>query len=112
MKQVLSNLIVNAIQHMERFGTLTIGNEDLGSEVRFYVSDDGDGIDAEEKDKIFDLYWQGSHHEGTGTGMGLSIAKTLVEAHGGRIWVDSEPGRGSTFQFTIPRGRSLGQMNA
>jgi signal transduction histidine kinase len=69
------------------------------------VSDTGPGIAPEEKEKIFEKFYQIADLEGAkpkGTGLGLAICKALVELHGGRIWVESEPGRGSTFSFTLP----------
>jgi signal transduction histidine kinase len=66
------------------------------------VSDTGPGIAREEVPLLFDPYWSATRHAKKGTGLGLYIAKGIIEAHGGRIWVDSEPGRGSTFSFAIP----------
>lgn len=103
MKQVVSNLVINAFQHVLPNGLVVIGTEDLGSEIKFYVKDDGGGVNPSEKEKIFNLFWQGEKHDSAGCGMGLAIAKNLVELHGGRIWVDSEPGMGSNFQFIIPK---------
>jgi signal transduction histidine kinase len=68
--------------------------------VGFYVADTGPGVSPEELPRLFDRFWQSKR--GAGLGLGLAIAKGIVEAHGGRIWVDSSPGRGSTFFFTVP----------
>ena len=77
-------------------------------EVMVAVTDTGPGIAPEDQDRIFEEFQQansdgnGERHEGTG--LGLALSKSLVELHGGRIWVESEPGKGSTFTFTIPVG--------
>ena len=70
--------------------------------LRFEVADTGPGIPVEERQHIFDPFWSTARHGKKGTGLGLFITRGLLEAHGGRIWVDSEPGRGSTFCFTLP----------
>jgi signal transduction histidine kinase len=77
----------------------------LREEVRFEVSDRGPGIEAEHLPAIFDLYWQGHRGDLIGAGVGLAIAKAIVEAHDGRIWAESTPGLGSTFSFTLPLAR-------
>jgi signal transduction histidine kinase len=68
------------------------------------VSDEGDGIAAEARSRIFTKFWRGGRGRG-GTGLGLYIAKGIIEAHGGRVWVDSRLGVGSTFRFTVPSRR-------
>lgn len=100
--QVLTNLVENAIKHAPGTGTITIRVQSMGREVCFSVSDTGPGISEEDLPHLFDPYWQASETRRGGAGLGLSIAKGIVEAHGGRIWVESEPGRGSTFFFSIP----------
>ena len=70
--------------------------------IRFVVSDTGAGIPTEHLDFVFDRFWQVQRTARLGTGLGLAIAKGIVEAHGGRIWAESELGKGSTFQFTLP----------
>ena len=73
--------------------------------LEFAVTDEGPGIPPEEHQKIFDAFYQidgSSTREHGGTGLGLSIVKRLVEAHGGKVWVESQPGRGTTFRFNIP----------
>ena len=66
------------------------------------ISDTGPGIPPEQQARIFDRYWQAEETAQLGTGLGLSIAQGLVELHGGRIWVNSQPGQGSTFSFSLP----------
>ena len=101
--QVLSNLIGNAVKFTQANGTITIMTERSHSELLVAVADTGAGITADALPHVFDRYFtQGGHH---GTGLGLHIAKGLVEAHGGRIWATSEPGKGSTFFFTLPEAR-------
>jgi signal transduction histidine kinase len=73
-----------------------------GDRVLFMVNDTGPGIPKEHLHDIFSPYWQAKRTERLGAGLGLPIAKGIVEAHGGRIWVESEPGRGTSFYFTLP----------
>jgi signal transduction histidine kinase len=70
--------------------------------VLFWVSDTGPGIEEADKGRLFDRFWQVSRLDKRGAGLGLSIVKGLVEAHGGRVWVESEEGVGSTFLFLLP----------
>ena len=70
--------------------------------VLFWVADTGSGIPPEHLPHLFDRFWQARPEERRGSGLGLTIVKGIVEAHGGRIWVESVPGRGSTFHFTVP----------
>jgi PAS domain S-box-containing protein len=107
--QVLGNLMRNALKFTPRGGRVTIGVQQDDGAVQFSVSDTGRGIGADAQPRVFDRYWQAPGAVTTrGAGLGLSIAKGIVEAHGGRIWIDSEPGRGSTFAFTIPQAAARG----
>jgi PAS domain S-box-containing protein len=102
--QVLGNLLRNAIKFTPRNGQVTIAVEPRDTGLMFVVTDTGPGITAENQRRVFDRYWQASGGARTrGSGLGLSIAKGIVEAHGGRVWVESEVGKGSTFAFTIPQ---------
>ena len=101
--QVLDNLVGNAIKFTPSGGQVRLGASQEGTEVVFQVRDTGRGIPADEVPHLFDRFWQADEKRHQGTGLGLAIAKGIVEAHGGRIWVDSVPGRGSAFYFTIPR---------
>jgi signal transduction histidine kinase len=100
--QVLSNLLANAVKFSGKGGRITLKVEVRPPDVMFSVSDDGPGIAEGDIPHIFDRYWQAGGHERKGLGLGLAIAEGIVEAHGGRIWVDSRPGQGTTFSFTIP----------
>ncbi|HKP77166.1 MAG TPA: GAF domain-containing sensor histidine kinase, partial [Longimicrobiaceae bacterium] len=100
--QVLSNLVGNAVKFTPAGGEVRIGAEAAGDAVRFWVRDTGPGIDAEHLPRLFDRFWQGRHGDAQGLGLGLAIAKAIVDAHGGRIWAESTPGQGSTFCFTLP----------
>lgn len=100
--QVFENLIGNAIKFTPAGGRVTLGAQARAGEVLFSVADTGAGIPAESLPRVFDRFWQAKRNERSGAGLGLPICKGLVEAHGGRIWVESTPGHGSTFYFTIP----------
>lgn len=100
--QAFENLIGNAIKFTPEGGTITIGAERRGGEVVFRVEDTGLGISEEVRARLFDPYWQAVRSGRGGAGLGLAITRGIVQAHRGRIWVDSELGRGSTFYFTVP----------
>jgi len=103
ISQVLANLVTNAVRFTPAGGRIVIAAEREGDEaVRFSVSDTGPGIPAENRARLFDRFWTTRAGNPHGAGLGLAIAKGIVEAHGGEIRVDSEEGRGSTFHFTIP----------
>lgn len=102
ISQVLSNLVGNAVKFTPREGLITVSAERSDGEVRFAVIDTGPGIPAEQLPHIFGRFWQAKPSDRRGIGLGLAIAKGIVEAHGGRIWVESSVGLGSTFYFTLP----------
>lgn len=102
MSQVLSNLIGNALKFTERGGTISIRAKRQDGRVVITVSDTGRGISEEDLPKLFDRFWQARRGDlKRGTGLGLAIVKGIVEAHGGRIWVDSAIDRGTTFTFSL-----------
>ncbi len=101
--QVLENLIGNAIKFTEPGGSITAGAASRDHELLFWVADTGGGIASENLPLVFDRFWQATRAGRQGAGLGLPIAKGIVEAHGGRIWVESTEGRGTTFSFTIPQ---------
>ncbi len=100
--QVFANLIGNAIKFTPRNGEINVGARFDDGEAQFWIQDTGPGIPAENIPYVFDRYWQAKSTAKLGTGLGLSIAKGIVEAHGARIWVESEPGKGARFSFTLP----------
>ena len=100
--QVFSNLAGNAIKFTPREGRVRLAAFRHKEQVCFSVADTGPGITAEQLPHVFDRYWQARPTDCRGAGLGLTIAKGIVEAHGGRIWVESRPGEGSTFFFTVP----------
>jgi two-component system, NtrC family, sensor histidine kinase KinB len=100
---VFSNLLSNAIRHTQPGGQITVSAHAVDDAVRFAVADTGEGIPAEYHQSIFERFVRVSARAPGGAGLGLPIAKEIVEAHGGEIGVTSEPGKGSTFWFTLPR---------
>jgi signal transduction histidine kinase len=114
-RQVLLNLVSNAVKFTEQ-GSITLAAKQRGNGVLFSVSDTGPGIAPEDQPMIFEPFVQteaGIQHAG-GTGLGLPITKNLVEAHGGRIWLESTPGKGSTFYVLMPlkEGQTLMSQGA
>jgi len=106
---VLENLVGNAVKFTAPGGSITIGANNQGSEILLWVKDSGVGIAAEQMPHIFDRFWQAAKKERRGIGLGLSICKAIVEAHGGRIWAESTVGVGTTMFFTIPAVPQLEQ---
>ena len=102
VQQVISNLVGNAIKFTAPGGEIRIRAEAVGDEVRVEVRDTGIGIPADQLPHIFGRFWQADRRDRRGIGLGLAIAKGIVEAHGGRIWVESHEGEGSRFFFTLP----------
>jgi two-component system phosphate regulon sensor histidine kinase PhoR len=106
LEQVLANLVDNAIKYGRPQGKVTVGGKKLDNgKLEIFVQDDGPGIPAESLDRVFERFYRvdkaRSRDQG-GTGLGLSIVKHIVQAHGGEVWVKSEPGKGATFFFTLP----------
>ena len=100
--QVFSNLLGNAIKFSPMGTTIRVGAAAEGARARLWVSDAGPGIDRAQLRVIFAPFWRGSQRAQGGVGLGLWIARDIVEAHGGRIWVESRVGEGATFLFTLP----------
>ncbi|WP_394823095.1 ATP-binding protein [Pendulispora albinea] len=100
--QVLSNLISNAIKFTPRGGVIHVAAAEGEGELRLSVSDSGPGITKERLPHVFERFWQAEETAVKGRGLGLFIAKGIVEAHGGRIWAESEWGKGATFCMTLP----------
>ncbi|HUU96719.1 MAG TPA: ATP-binding protein [Phycisphaerae bacterium] len=100
---VLTNLISNALRYVDRHGHIRVAAERVGQRVHLSVSDDGEGIPPEYQSRIFDKFVQVKSAKSVGgSGLGLAICKEIVRAHKGTIWVDSTPGEGATFTFTLP----------
>lgn len=106
IKQVLMNLLENAVRYSKESGTVTVSVREQDHAVSISVSDTGPGIRKEDIPRIFDKFFRSKTARkltSKGTGLGLTIAKNIVEAHGGKIWVQSREGQGSTFIFTLPQ---------
>ena len=106
VNQILENLISNAIKFSPNGGAITVRLEEVGEMVQVSVSDTGIGIPSDQFERIFERFYQvdgSATRKFGGAGLGLAIVKRIVEAHGGRIWVESELGHGSTFSFTLPK---------
>jgi signal transduction histidine kinase len=104
-RQVLRNLVENAVKYSPDGGEIVISAEQKQGMLQISVGDVGIGIDADQVERIFDRFYQvdsASTRQVGGSGLGLAISRAIVEAHGGTIWVDSRPGEGSTFYFTLP----------
>jgi len=99
---VLTNLISNALRYVDKGGHIHLTADRIGPHVHLSVRDDGPGIPSEYQSKIFQKFVQIKGRETGGTGLGLAICKEIVRAHGGAIWLESSPGKGSTFTFTLP----------
>jgi signal transduction histidine kinase len=106
IRQVIFNLLSNAVKFAPAGGHVDVSAARVDGEMRVSVADSGPGIAAEDLDRIFEEFQQteaGARHR-EGTGLGLALSKRFVELHGGRIWCESEVGKGSTFEFTLPVG--------
>ena len=102
VQQVVCNLVGNAMKFTPSGGRITVFARAGDEEVEVAVKDTGAGMSEEDLEKIFEPYWQAQRTASLGAGLGLKIAKGIVEAHGGRIWVESAVGEGTTFHFTLP----------
>jgi signal transduction histidine kinase len=105
VQQVISNLVGNAIKFTPSGGQITIAARRNGSDVIFSVADSGSGIAEDQLPKVFDRYWQSTRTDRQGAGLGLAIAKGIVEAHGGEIRIESKPGQGTRVEFSLPSER-------
>jgi two-component system phosphate regulon sensor histidine kinase PhoR len=104
--QIVTNLLDNAIKYTPPGGHVTVGAARTSDGISVYVQDTGIGIPKEDQPRLFERFYRvdkARSREMGGTGLGLAIVKHLVLAHNGRVSVESEPGRGSTFSFVIPR---------
>ena len=111
IQRVLYNLVQNAIRHTPADGSVTVGVADQGSHIRIDVRDTGEGVAAADLPHVFERFYRGDKARSRdaetgasgGAGLGLAIARRLVETHGGRIWLAQPPGGGSVFSFTVPK---------
>ncbi|HEY3113136.1 MAG TPA: GAF domain-containing sensor histidine kinase [Gemmatimonadaceae bacterium] len=110
VSQILGNLLGNAIKFTPEGGDVTFGATPSEKEVVFEVRDTGPGIPPEQIEHLFDQFWQARKNDKRGVGLGLTIAKGIVEAHGGRIWCHSVVGEGSTFAFSLPAGAAAREV--
>ena len=114
LEQVLANLVDNAIKYGSAQGHVTVGGKKRDDgKIEIFVQDDGPGIPAESLDRVFERFYRvdkARSREQGGTGLGLSIVKHIVQAHGGEVWVKSEPGKGATFFFTLPATETQHQL--
>jgi signal transduction histidine kinase len=108
VSQIVGNIVGNALKFTPEHGNVTMRAVANGNHVAIHVTDTGPGIAATDINHLFDDFWQARNGDPRGVGLGLAIAKGVVEAHGGKIWCDSAPGRGSTFSFTLPRAVTAG----
>lgn len=104
LQRVLYNLVQNAVRHTPQDGTVTLRAERDAGFVRIEVADDGEGIPPEQAEHVFERFFQGGDgaRNGTGSGLGLSISRAIVEAHGGKIWVEPGESHGTRVVFTVP----------
>jgi NtrC-family two-component system sensor histidine kinase KinB len=102
IERVIGNLVTNAMRATPEGGTITVAAVRRGDEIAMSVADTGSGIPRDYLSTIFEPFVQVPHASGGGAGLGLTISRRIVEGHGGRLSVQSEPGRGSTFTFTVP----------
>lgn len=100
--EVLTILLRNATRHVRYGGRIVVRTRAANAAVRISVQDDGPGLSPDVRDEVFDRFWQARRTGREGVGFGLAIARGIVESQGGEIWVESEPGRGCTFHFTVP----------
>jgi signal transduction histidine kinase len=103
VERVLMNLLTNALRHTPSDGVVAIRVEPHAGEVQVAVEDTGEGLDAEAQERMFERFWRGDQSRSSrGAGLGLAIARGLVEAHGGRIWAEDREGGGARICFTLP----------
>lgn len=105
IQRVITNLLTNALKYTsgEEKASIEIESKPNNGFIEYMVKDNGEGIDPKNQHSIFELFKRFSSKKTEGSGLGLAIAKKIIEQHGGRIWVESRPGEGATFFFTLPK---------
>jgi signal transduction histidine kinase len=109
LQQALYNLVENALKYTPQGGAVTIQLQTDPSALTFAVQDSGIGIPKNDLPRLFEKFYRGTNREALaqrGTGLGLAIVKSIAERHGGKVWAESEPGKGSTFHLQIPLAQS------
>ena len=107
-QRALGNLVEKVIKYSPPQTKVTLKVLDSGQEVQFIVEDQGPGIDPDDPPHLFDLLFRGKGQgEESGLGLGLAIVKRIIDAHNGRIWVESQPNQGAAFYFTLPKTESF-----
>jgi signal transduction histidine kinase len=106
IRQIVFNLLSNAVKFTPSGGSVEVRSAVVDGEVQVSVADTGPGIAPEDQERIFEEFQQtdAGTRQAEGTGLGLALSRRLIELHGGRLWVESTPGAGSTFTFTLPAG--------
>ena len=102
---MIDNLVSNAVKFTHPGGRIRVGVQDKGEFLMVSVSDDGIGVPSEDREKIFERFYRAGNRSEVnvpGTGLGLAIAREIVDKHGGKIWLESQLGKGSTFHFVLP----------
>ncbi len=113
LKQLFQNLLSNACRYADKEkGEVKIKCEEKGENWEFRIFDNGPGIEKKDHERIFQMFQTLEPKEKEGTGIGLAIARKIVSLYGGNLWVESEPGQGATFIFTLPRENKLVHQNA
>jgi signal transduction histidine kinase len=103
MRQVIVNLVSNALRFSDRGAVIRLGVCEDGDRVQFTLTDEGPGIPAADRERVFEAFWHGEGSQSTG--LGLAIAKRIMDVHGERIWAESSPSGGAALVFTLPRAR-------
>ena len=114
IEEALTNLLLNAIKYTPEHGTITVVAKSEGANVFVEIADTGIGIPEDDLDKVFEEFYRAENARTTerdGTGLGLSFARHVIERHAGRIWVESNPGKGSTFNLTLPKALGKGSVS-
>lgn len=110
--QAITNLLSNAMKYTPAGGAIRVTAAPHGDTLLFSLKDTGVGIPSDHLPHIFERFWQGRPNEGNGVGLGLSIVKGIIEAHGGRVWVESQAGKGSNFLFTLPLDKTVENLGS